>query len=158
MTHRNPDDQQRDELLRQHADEANRAMSDGDARRAADAAARVIDLLERAGAAPDEGVLGWWAFRANALLEADRFDEALVELRRVLARRTALSGPDARATLRVRADIVDAHRRAGRHTEALGLARGLLDDRRRVHGDDDPQTRRARQVVHELEAPADGDT
>ena len=161
MTNREPDDDVLpiigdDARLREPADDANRAIVDGDAVRAVQSASRVIEMLEGTRGPTDEGVLAWRAFRARALIDAFRFAEAQIELRAVLAIRTSLSGAEARSTLRIRADLVEAQRRAGRPDEALVLARELLADRRRIHGEDDPQTRQIQRVVDELVALLEG--
>lgn len=110
----------------------------------------VIRLLEQSGNPSMEGILAWRVFRVQALTGCGRFAQAEFELREVLARRTSLAGPDTRATLRIRTDLVEVVRRAGRIEEATRLAEALLDDRRRIHGDADPQTIEAQRVLDEL--------
>jgi hypothetical protein len=143
-----------DSSLREPGDEANRAIDDGDALRAVAWATRVIESLEASRGPHDEGVLAWRVFLVRALIEGQRFTDALAELRSVLVIRTAVSGPDARSTLRIRDDIVHVLRRAGRTVEAIMWAEHLLEDRRRIHGDDDPQTAHTRHVLDRLTDPS----
>ncbi|MFG1943024.1 tetratricopeptide repeat protein [Nonomuraea sp. NPDC048826] len=128
-------------------------------RELASSASTVIDILSEYGSYPSASQLGDEAVRWTRPLSArdpallqlrhslailthrrGRFPQAEDELRKVLADRLRVLGPDDPDTLLTRHDLAVNLHRQGNLREAEKYYREVLDDRRRVLGPDHPDT------------------
>ena len=133
-------DPDREDYLNGLERDANRALSTGDHTTAIDLATEAIDFL---GAEPDtdhEAVFTWRAFRGRALTDARRWFDAEREFLALLHERTEHESLTSRAVLRVRGNLARAVALSGRVAEGIDIAERLLDDRRRLLGEDHPET------------------
>ena len=79
-------------------------------------------------------------FPASACRAAGRLDEAIPLVRRTLAARERMLGPDHLSTLGARHNLAAAYRAAGRAAEAAGLFEQTLADCERLLGAEHPRT------------------
>ena len=103
------------------------------------------------GARPDERKLRWARKKTatamnnlGSLMSAmGKFADARKLFQRSFAIRVEVLGPDHRDTVMSRAWLADTLQKMGCHSAALPILRKVVADRRRIHGNDHPETAQA---------------